>query len=61
MKVSEAMLCIDCDAVFRFGASNYCPVCGSVSILPLSLWVMPLGQVNPVQTGKTEMEARNGS
>lgn len=39
MKLSDALLCLDCDEVC---AESTCPACGSAVVFPLSRWLAPI-------------------
>lgn len=38
MKLSNAMLCLDCDDVCNVTDAN-CPGCGSAAMFPLAKWI----------------------
>lgn len=34
-----ALLCLDCEAVFKLGGESACPACGSRESVPLAKWL----------------------
>lgn len=43
MKLTDAILCLDCDEIAP--ESDSCPACTSRSVIRLATWIPPLGQV----------------
>ena len=61
MKVSEASICIDCDHLFETRTTEECPVCGSISTLPLRVWVLPLAPLTTAAISSPVLEVQYGS
>lgn len=41
MKLSQSMVCMDCNEVFEVARLGRCPHCGSGSIWPIDKWLSP--------------------
>jgi len=48
VKLSETMLCINCEEICRFGEHIQCPSCGSHVIVPASQWLPSGAQIKDV-------------
>ena len=57
MKVREALLCINCDEIFRpHPAETACPACLSQHVVALRKWVKPLYNGVDIQKVKARNE-----
>ncbi len=63
-RIESACFCANCDMVFDAKDrrdDSTCPVCGSISVWPISTWVMPRAVLNKLQPWRGHDQQREES